>query len=78
MRTLNEMEVIAKEKGWKLNPNPKIVSALIQSENKLKEKYGEFYCPCKIERTAENICPCAEAQNEINQTGHCHCNLFHK
>ena len=34
--------------------------------------YGARYCPCKIQRISDNICPCKEMrENKI-----CHCGLF--
>ena len=48
----------------------------MEKENKNYEQFGEYYCPCKIKKTTENICPCLNAQNEINQNGHCHCLLY--
>jgi ferredoxin-thioredoxin reductase catalytic subunit len=39
-----------------------------------KKKFGEFYCPCKLELSNKNICPCVE----FRAAGDCHCNLFKK
>jgi ferredoxin-thioredoxin reductase catalytic subunit len=39
---------------------------------KRKQKTGEFYCPCKLECSADNICPCIE----FRTTGNCHCGMF--
>lgn len=36
----------------------------------LKKKGG--YCPCKIGKEEENLCPC----KDYRDTGHCHCNLY--
>jgi ferredoxin-thioredoxin reductase catalytic subunit len=66
MRTLEDLEKIAIQNNLKLNPNSNIV----------KEKEGEYYCPCKPMICPENICPCTDFKKEIKQTGHCHCNLF--
>jgi len=35
-----------------------VIEGLLQK----KEKYGDFYCPCKIENIPENICPCLETR----------------
>lgn len=72
------MEAIATEHGWSLNPNPNQVIALIKAENMLQEKFGHYYCPCKIKRIPENVCPCQDAQAEIDRDGHCHCKMFFK
>ena len=39
------------------------------------------YCPCRILRTAENICICAEFRNQMADPefeGFCHCKLYYK
>lgn len=75
-RTTHDLKEIAKTKGWKLNPNFRVVQAILKSQNKFHEKEGEYYCPCKKEHVPENICPCVNSQNEIDADGHCHCKLF--
>ena len=77
-RTLKDVQIIANEHGWRLNPNEKAVEKIIGRQNMLKQMYGEFYCPCKKERTKDNICPCKDSPKEIAETTHCHCNLFYK
>lgn len=77
-RTLEDVKKIAVEKKWKLNPDPKKLDGLLQAENKLKEKFGEYYCPCKIKRIPENVCPCKDSPQEIAKDGHCHCGMFYK
>ncbi len=37
-----------------------------------KQKHGARYCPCRISRTSENICPC----KEMRETKKCCCGLF--
>ena len=44
------------------------------------EKSGG-YCPCRRERTEENICMCREFKEQIkdpNFEGYCHCMLYYK
>ncbi len=39
------------------------------------------YCPCKIDKTEENICICKEFREQINDPdfeGYCHCQLYYK
>ncbi len=39
------------------------------------------YCPCKLQRTEENICMCKEFKEQIadpNFEGYCHCMLYYK
>lgn len=45
----------------------------------LKKKDG--YCPCRLERTAENLCICKEFRDQIADPefeGYCHCMLYYK
>ena len=38
-----------------------------------KEKYGDFYCPCRFDNVPENICPCLKTrQGEVVQKGKCY------
>jgi ferredoxin-thioredoxin reductase catalytic subunit len=76
VRTIEDLENIAKSNNWKLNPKTKVVENILKLQNKVYQKLGKFYCPCKAQRTDENECPCKNAQNEIDADGHCHCNLF--
>ena len=44
------------------------------------EKTGG-YCPCRRERTEENICMCKEFKEQIKDPdfeGYCHCMLYYK
>jgi len=37
-----------------------------------KERYGDFYCPCRFDNVPENICPCLETrQGAVNRDGSC-------
>ena len=39
------------------------------------------YCPCRLERTEENKCICAEFRAQMADptfTGYCHCMLYYK
>lgn len=41
----------------------------------LRENYG--FCPCMIERTPANLCPCDEFMAQ-EESGECHCGLYVK
>lgn len=48
-------------------------------ENALKMREG--YCPCRIQRIPENICPCKEFRDQVADPafeGYCHCRLYYK
>ncbi|MBD3351328.1 MAG: ferredoxin:thioredoxin reductase [Candidatus Lokiarchaeota archaeon] len=80
MLTREDFEKVAKKNGWKLNPNDKVINGILRVENKNVENYGIPYCPCRPEKIDENICGgdhgCLEAPDEIEEMGHCHCNLY--
>lgn len=52
---------------YTLNPDGELVKEIISA---LKANDG--FCPCKLDRTPENKCPCEEFRTE----GHCHCKLY--
>jgi ferredoxin-thioredoxin reductase catalytic subunit len=56
-------------KGYKLNEDKKHVDLIIEG---LKKKDG--YCPCRVQKTPENICCCTHFIND----GDCCCKLWLK
>lgn len=63
------MQILRKE-GWTLNPNDKIVNAIIK---RIEANNG--MCPCYVEGDlSDRFCPCKEyRENNI-----CHCTLYVK
>lgn len=60
----------------RLNPDKETVATVREG---LKRTGG--YCPCRLERTAENKCMCAEFRTQIADPefeGYCHCMLYYK
>ena len=60
----------------RFNDDPKIVETVREG---LRRKDG--YCPCRPQRTPENICMCQEFRDQIadpNFEGYCHCRLYYK
>lgn len=58
------------------NKDREIVKAVREG---LKKTGG--YCPCRLERTPENKCICAEFRAQIEDPdfeGFCHCYLYYK
>ncbi len=52
---------------------------VIQALIKKREKYGDFYCPCKSRIVLENVCPCKETrEGDVELNGSCSCRLFWK
>lgn len=71
----------AEKKGYVLNPDAKHLETILKGLARLKTKYGEEYCPCRVrsgdkEKDRANICPCAFHEKEIEEDGCCHCQLF--
>ena len=59
-----------------LNPDAEIVATVKAG----LERTGG-YCPCRMERTEENICMCREFREQIKDPefeGFCHCFLYYK
>lgn len=60
----------------KLNADENVVKTIREG---LKRTGG--YCPCKLQRTEENICMCEEFKSQIADPefeGYCHCMLYYK
>jgi len=69
------------ESACRLNPDERMVAALIKGLVRRRLDFGDFYCPCRIvtgkpETDRLNVCPCATHEEEIARTGKCHCGLF--
>lgn len=63
-------------KKFRLNDNAEIVNIVKEG---LKRTGG--YCPCRLERTAENKCICKEFREQLEDPafyGACHCGLYYK
>jgi len=74
-------EKYAKENGYKLNPNEKILVGVLRGLVANKKMHGERYCPCRRvtgdkEADKKIICPCIYHKEEIERDGRCHCMLF--
>ncbi|MBR6739240.1 MAG: ferredoxin thioredoxin reductase catalytic beta chain [Oscillospiraceae bacterium] len=58
------------------NEDAQVVEKLREA---LKKKEG--YCPCRIQRTEDNVCMCREFREQIADPefeGYCHCRLYYK
>lgn len=62
-----EIEILEKE-GWKLNPNKKVVEAILK---RCKANNGE--CPCHND-SVDKHCPCSD----YREKDICHCTLYVK
>ncbi len=64
-----------------LNPEEKRLDGVIRGLARNKQRFGARYCPCRIrsgdaEKDKNIICPCIYHEQEIEEQGSCHCNLF--
>ncbi len=80
---IKEYEEYAKQNGFKLNPNRKVVERLVMGLLENEKKYGKRYCCCRRvtgnpEEDEKIVCPCQFMQKEIEEQGHCFCGLFVK
>lgn len=63
------VDTFAALRGYIFDENKEsIIEGLLQKN----EKFGDFYCPCRFDNTAENICPCVETRmNQVRREGRC-------
>ena len=77
---LERSKAYAKRKGFSLNPDKKVLAAVIAALAKNEKEKGKPYCPCRAltgrEEDRKNVCPCAFHLKEIEEDGHCRCQLF--
>lgn len=71
----------AKNFGYYLTPDRKILQDLLQGLLKNEERYGYPSCPCrlasgKIEYDRDIICPCDYRNPDIEEYGFCYCALY--
>ena len=82
-KLIREYEEYAKRKGFRLNPNYKVVDAVIEGLIMNEKKYGKRLCPCRRptgdpEKDKRLECPCFEHIKDVREKGNCHCLLFVK
>jgi len=64
-----------------LNPDKRVVSAILKGLVCRRVKFGDYYCPCRPvtgdpQTDSANICPCVMCEEEVARAGRCHCGLF--
>lgn len=59
-----------------INPDVEVVKEIRKGLEENKAKWGERYCPCRIEHTPDTICMCKEFREQ--KEGMCHCGLYIK
>lgn len=78
-----DSEKFAKIKGWRINPDMEIADTAIFGLARNKLMRGRRYCPCRLpsgdpEVDRRYICPCRDAETDVEKDGHCHCYLYVK
>jgi len=71
----------AETSSCRLNPDERVVAAILKGLVRRRLEFGDYYCPCRPvtgdpEADTANVCPCATHEDEIARTGRCHCGLF--
>ena len=77
-----DSEKLAQRKGWMLNPNTPIADSVIEGLARNKLMRGKRYCPCSLPSGNPDvdklfICPCRDAEKDVETDGHCHCYFFY-
>jgi ferredoxin-thioredoxin reductase catalytic subunit len=67
----NWYEKYAEKVGVPVN-HGEIADVVLEGLERNLTLYGARYCPCRVDRTRDTICPC----REMRETKHCHCGLF--
>lgn len=78
---LSSLKDYANKKGFALNSDEETLAKVVKGLAMLKDKKGEFYCPCRLTTGNKDIdkniiCPCIYHEKEIAEQGSCHCKLF--
>ncbi len=71
----------ADSKGFRLQPDEKILDGILIGLLKNEEKHGFRACPCRRvtddeEENKRITCPCVYHEQEIKEDGRCKCFLF--
>jgi len=63
------VDTFARMKGYEFSEDKELVIEGLLQKN---ERYGDFFCPCRIENIQENICPCLETRlGRVQKEGMC-------
>jgi len=80
---IGEYEKYAKDNSFSLNPDRRVVEAIVKNLLEKEKTLGARYCPCRrvTDNAQENkkiVCPCAYHLEELARDGKCLCGLFVK
>ncbi len=75
----------AKKKGYSVNEDKIKFDQLIEEMARNTIEFGRPFCPCMTKRISGDresdkklVCPCFWHESDIEEKGHCFCNLFFK
>ena len=73
--------MVAAHQGWRLITDDDFLDTLLEGLTTNHNRYGYYLCPCRDtlgsrEADRDVICPCAYAQPDIAEHGHCFCALY--
>jgi ferredoxin-thioredoxin reductase catalytic subunit len=66
------LEEINDIKKYALNEDGARILRITKALERNHKKFGAAYCPCKVDKIPENICPCYD----FTDTGICKCGLY--
>lgn len=80
-QTLQFIRKAAEKRGWVPNPDRSFVESLAEGLTVNVNRYGYYLCPCRDgegnrQDDSDIVCPCAYAEADIREYGHCFCALF--
>ncbi len=63
------VETYARMKGFVFNEDKELVLEGMLDKYK---QYGDFYCPCRFDNIAQNVCPCLDTRKgDVRKEGRC-------
>ena len=72
----DRIDAFAEIRGYVFNDVKEDIVEGLLGKNK---RFGDFYCPCRMEHVPEYQCPCKPTRSgDVDKNGKCHCGLFWK
>ena len=72
----DRVDEYARIKGYVFND---MKEELIQGLLGKARRFGDFYCPCRMEHVPEFMCPCKPTRGgDVDKLGKCYCGLYWK
>jgi ferredoxin-thioredoxin reductase catalytic subunit len=78
-----KLDSYVQSREFSYNPDSRVVERIVNGLAAREGKTGNAYCPCRLttgnpDEDKKIICPCEFHEDEIENDGHCYCNLFVK